>query len=557
MRVKITFLFICVCLLICNLTASAAIETNFEYKLGNIITSLQAGENAEPLLGEAVILMIEYDILDSLEKEENPQAAYSLKASADSALAAAANGAEDAQALAISFCEELLNAKKSIANLLRNPDLTEATALAEDTEYTDGTDKVTLAAGTMIPDGWTLETNANLTASTTYTYNGGTVTFGNGFVLSQIVSGIQGGEHYSLTIDRTLQTSYGCRPFVDFLKYDEETDSYVPVTTTAYTVTVGTNAGGKSDGKTPYSSINKLCYWENDMKFTTPVGCDAIKIRMIPFYNGSTVKPANFSGVVLAVTDEVVTNGSWTRHKDNNVVQNMDGWYCGTANSTAKNPAGTFRASGSYTADQGIQLKKDAYYKLSFNFAQNNKAGSKPIITFTPATGSNPVSVVFSDYKVVNSSEDSVDSASWTQYEVIFTTSGTSALTNYWLTLKADGSSEKRWYDNISITEIEDVTRALPVYKSGETVSYADDAAANGIRYRYIQDEDGKTQMLIRATYDGENLSDVTVLRPGEGLTAGQAGNYDAEYDAALTTKIYLWDGTSLVPVWDTPIVNE
>ncbi len=548
---------ICACLLLPCFTAYA--ETNFEYKLENIISSLNNGGNVEMLLGEAVIMMVEDDILDFLEDEGGSETAQSLIASADTALAAAAAEQENSDELAIAFCEDLLAAKRGIINLLRNPDFIRTTALEENTPYTDGKDTAIVDAGTLIPEGWTLETDANLTSTSGYTFADGKATLGHGFILTQYVK-VEEGEHYSFT--PTKADDVFCGVQVEFYYYNN--GEYNPVNvnaklyspTTGFPGTVDTVSGNK---------VRKVCYTEDDFKFTTPIGCNVVKVGLTSYIaHTSNKKPGTVQGATLTVTDEVVTNGTFTRYsginKAGNVGTNMDGWKA-TNSANVKAPIGAFKTNASAGAEQGVLLKANSTYKFSFKFAQNGANGTAPAIALVAQGDSAPINLKFHTctHRVTASVSENTSLANdYITYEVIFTTSGEEGtLGNYVITLPKTNSTLFTWYDDISIMEIDTVTRVLPIYAEATTTSFASTDAANGIRYSYVQDEEGKTQKLIRATYEGEALVEATVLTPGEGLAVGKIANYDAVYSDVYTTKIFLWDGATLVPVWETPIVNE
>ncbi len=540
---------ICACLLLPCFTAYA--ETNFEYKLENIISSLNNGGNVEMLLGEAVIMMVEDDILDFLEDEGGSETAQSLIASADTALAAAAAEQENSDELAIAFCEDLLAAKRGIINLLRNPDFIRTTALEENTPYTDGKDSTTLLAGTLIPEGWTLETNANLTSSSTYLFDDGTATLGHGFILPLYVK-VEEGEHYSFTHIKDNHAFCGVQ--AEFYNYSDGV--YTPVNVNAKLYYASSAVAGTVDTVSG-NKVNKVCYTENDFKFTTPIGCNVVKVGLTS-YRANKNKVGTVQGATLTVTDEVVTNGTFTRAlKASNVGSNMDGWYAGNADTSVK-PYCAFK-TGNYTgAKQGVLLKANSTYKLSFKFAQNSASGAAPTIALVAQGDSAPINLK------CHTCTDVCTTSDWSTklitYEVIFTTSGEEGtLVNYVITLPNTGTTST-WYDDISITEIDTETRVLPIYADAtatEASYVTDETVANGIRYSYVQDEAGKTQKLIRATYDDEALVDATVLTPGEDIAVGEIANYDAVYSDSYTTKIFLWDGATLVPVWETPIVNE
>ena len=121
---------VCVCLLLLGSRAYAADYIDVSDKVSEISTALETSDNVEELLGEAVILMIENDILSSLAEKGETECAADLKTSADEALDAAANDSEDAREKAIAFCNNLSEVAFDLNNLLVNGDFSN-TALDE------------------------------------------------------------------------------------------------------------------------------------------------------------------------------------------------------------------------------------------------------------------------------------------------------------------------------------------------------------------------------------------------------------------------------------------
>ncbi len=439
-------------------------------------------------------------------------------------------------------------------NLLVNGDFSSTVALEEAKTFTNGTVNVTVAAETLIPEGWTLETDAKLATTSKYTFASGKASLGDGFILTQYVE-VEEGEHYSFT--PTKANDVFCGVQVEFYNYSDGV--YNPVNVNANLYAPLSSYQGTVD-KVTGNKVNKVCYTENDFKFTTPIGCNVVKVGLTSYIAGAK-KTGTVQGATLTVTDEVVTNGTFTRHGSSNVGTNMDGWRVTNA-PNVQAPMSAFKTNGNAGAEQGVLLKANSTYKLSFKFAQNGANGTAPTIALVAKGTSAPINLKFHTctHRVTTSVGKTTSLANdYITYEVIFTTSGEEGtLGNYVITLPKTSSSLFTWYDDISIMEIDTETRVLPIYADEATTSFAsNNTAANGIRYSYVQDEEGKTQKLIRATYEGEALVDAIVLTPGEDLAVGEAANYDAVYSKDYTTKIFLWDGATLAPVLTTPFVNE
>jgi len=102
----------CVLLLVLSIGTSAANYEDMYSEAVELSTALETSDNVQELLGEAVILMIENDVLTILNEKGETQYATELKASADEALNAEASGDVDAREKAIVFCDKLIGMQK-------------------------------------------------------------------------------------------------------------------------------------------------------------------------------------------------------------------------------------------------------------------------------------------------------------------------------------------------------------------------------------------------------------------------------------------------------------
>ena len=104
----------CVILLLLGSSTYAANYEETYSKAVELSTALGTSDNVQELLGEAVILMIENDVLNELSEKGEAEYASELKSSADTALDASATGAADAREKAIDFCDKLIGTQEII-----------------------------------------------------------------------------------------------------------------------------------------------------------------------------------------------------------------------------------------------------------------------------------------------------------------------------------------------------------------------------------------------------------------------------------------------------------
>ena len=467
-------------IILLSLSVYAADYEEIYSKAVDISTALENGHNVQESLGEAVIMMIENDILKTLDEEGETEYAAELKASADAALDAAGAGAEDAREKAIDFCDKLIGMQK------------------------------------IFPVGFTA---IKLTTEGQYV------------TVTEL-------EHYALTVNNTQLSDTPTTVTVEFCDKDKNaitlTDVYIL---------------GAKDKSSSSSMSRGLVTGDNVFNFTTPKNCKFVKV--------STTDSKKFS-VTLEVTNEVINNGSVVRATSD---KGTSGWRVLTGSwQDVANDYFSLSVKTSTNLKQNLILKEGSTYRLKFKYAQSCPEGATmtskaPQLQFNDL-GATVVSLpeatnYWEDAKVLTSAPAASD---WKEYEAYYVAKesntgndsleGLVNISMYPRCYENGGATE--YYDDFSLEEVDEGTYMW--YLKADGVSVSGKSIAKTIRYHYVQDVTGKTQKLIHAKYENDTISTVEVIEVGKDVSVGESRDYDITIDKESESKIFLWDGTTLVP---------
>lgn len=243
-------------------------------------------------------------------------------------------------------------------NLIVNGDFSDVTALTEDKEYKYGDVTATIAKDSKIPNNWDISVQSSLVAMDTVFINGTNkfVSFkGTGFSISQVVSGIEAGAKYKLSLD--VQTVTRGAATVDWMNSEDKT-----ISSTVYKA----------------AKMSSSVLYGYEYNFVAPT--DAVKMKFSFCGDGiSTNQFASIDNVKLVKGGvEYLNDGGFENVYDAN--GNPVTW----SGADLTNSKGTTEkaASGSYSLKisasnksvyQDISVIPGNWYKLSYKYAQENR----------------------------------------------------------------------------------------------------------------------------------------------------------------------------------------
>ena len=501
--------YICICVLQFSSTAYANGSEDIYNEVSEIATALVTSDNIEELLGEAVILMIENDVLNQLTEKGKFVRAETLKASADEALDASANDAENAREKAISFCNNLMLAISVIT--------TEESILSYEIVLTDDVN-----AGPYYP--------------------------------------VDECEHYALTVVNNAPYNAPMTVRVGFIKEDPNGTDYnidgTKYSRVGYTATTLHN----TSATTATAYLRVMNADDNVYNFTTPKGCEYVIVTIYDVPDGVTVTSAT-----LEKTNEVINNGALFKGKGTSASSRAYAWNINNTTSYDTKGYIDMTAASGTNVSQAFLLKENTTYRVSFKYAQSTtvvRIYNRPGLYFDHMAASSDTSLPNGNVSWHNATNlangaEPASAEDWTEYVAYFTTgegntNDPEGLLNYKILPRGYETTSGKThtcYDDISIQEVDEDTYLW--YTTSEGVGASDKSKAGKIRYRYTQDEADKTQKLIHVTYDETDaISNVAVVEVGEGLAVGESANYDITLNkSAASSKIFLWDGTTLEPM--------